>query len=369
MMNLTTILGSQRIARAYQQLRDIRVSPTELPLLSKAQIVPAMDEEIMAKITGQVVIADIVADDAEATVKQPNAVRLSSTKIPNIKLGRVYGQRRLEIIQRVLAGNGSAFDLTSIDQFMRSDLEALQLGTRQRKEQLLVAMACDELNYDRGGIKMTNMTWGMPSDLKVTPAIAWDTANKTTSTPITDILAVTRTAREKYGISYDRIMMSSTALDRIAETTEFANKSKLFLASGLDGSLLAGNVEGITNLLGRILGLVVEISDSQFINEAADGSRTYERFLPVNYILLYRDSAWRDGSMDFANGIVTESLVGSIAGGTIPGGLTTPSYGPVGYVTAPPDLNPPSLTQWSVARGFPRKHFEAATARITGWSV
>lgn len=369
MMNLTTILGSQRIARAYQQLRDIRVSPTDLPLLSKAQIVPAMDEEIVAKIDGQVVIADIVADDAEATVKQPNAVRLSSTKIPNIKLGRAYGQRRLEVIQRVLAGNGSAFDLTSIDQFLRSDLEALQLGTRHRMEQLLMAMATDDLDYDRGGIKMTNVSWGMPSDLKITPSTAWDTANKTTSTPLLDILTVARTAREKYGISYDRIMMSSTALDRIAETTEFANKAKAFMASGLDGSLLAGNIQATSDLIGRILGLAVEVNDGQFVNEAADGARTYERFLPVNYILLYRDSAWQDGSMDFANGIVTESLVSAIAGSGIPGGLANQSYGPVGYVTASPDLNPPNLTLWSVARGFPRKHFEAASARITGWSV
>lgn len=365
-MNITSLLGTTRIARAVQLLRDQRETPATLPLLSRAQLVRADDGEIVAKITGTVTIADIVADDAAAMTKSSDPVQLQQVKIPNIKAGRRFTQAQLDLIRRILQGQGGVWETDSLDGFLRDALTRNQRGVEFRMEQLLTAMVCDDLDYDRAGVKISDMSWGMPSDLKVTPATAWTTANKQTSTPIGDILGVMRTGREKYGVAYDTIMMSSTALDRITESSDFANRAKIFLPSGLDGSLLAGQIQAESDLLGRMLGMAVEINDNTYADEALDGTRGYTRFLPEAYIVLMANSAWANGDMDFANGVVTESLVGSVAGSSVPGGFSGPAYGPVSYVEG--SMNPANLCLWSVARGFPRKHWEAATARITGWS-
>jgi hypothetical protein len=69
--------------------------------------------------------------------------------------------------------------------------------------------------------------------------------------------------------------------------------------------------------------------------------------------------------MDWANAVVTESIVGSMVDMPF-GGFDGPQAGPVGYVTSPnTDLNPPNLTLWGVARGFPRKHKLGANAVLT----
>jgi hypothetical protein len=71
--------------------------------------------------------------------------------------------------------------------------------------------------------------------------------------------------------------------------------------------------------------------------------------------------------MDFANGVVTESIVAGLMPtqvGTI-GGLGNGVRGPVAYSTVKVDLNPPALTLWAVARGWPRRLLLTATAALT----
>jgi hypothetical protein len=68
---------------------------------------------------------------------------------------------------------------------------------------------------------------------------------------------------------------------------------------------------------------------------------------------------------DFANCVVTEGALNgfgsSVLGGAIPAGR-----GPIGYATlADPNLNPPGIITWAVARGAPRKHMNQASAVLS----
>jgi hypothetical protein len=71
----------------------------------------------------------------------------------------------------------------------------------------------------------------------------------------------------------------------------------------------------------------------------------------------------QSSAYDFANGIVTESIVAPlIAGAPDFGGE---QVGPVAFYNGNRELNPPDLRAWAVARGFPRKHDKYATAVLT----
>jgi hypothetical protein len=76
---------------------------------------------------------------------------------------------------------------------------------------------------------------------------------------------------------------------------------------------------------------------------------------------------------DWGNGVVTESIVSSLIGapalGEAPARLDLGgSYGPLGYYTAQsPDMNPPGVNGWAVARGWPRKHVLESSAVLTVW--
>jgi hypothetical protein len=131
------------------------------------------------------------------------------------------------------------------------------------------------------------------------------------------------------------------------------------LGSGMPS---ANNAPLHQSWLGTILGLAVELDDRQYQTEALGGSVGTARYLPVNSVVLSSSGLDGDTSVwDFANGVVTESVVGSL-GSSVVGGFSAPATGPVGYVTTPTDLNPPNVTLWAVQRGFPRRHAVAATA-------
>jgi hypothetical protein len=75
------------------------------------------------------------------------------------------------------------------------------------------------------------------------------------------------------------------------------------------------------------------------------------------------------GAVDFANAVVTESIVASLSGNNFAGpggGLGGPQVGPIGYSTlSSHDANPPGINLWAVARCFPRKFNKAAESVLT----
>lgn len=337
----------------------------QLPLrfLDRLPLVPADDDEIIGTFTGQVFAADLIADDQAAAVYQAGQLTFVTNVIPNIKIGRRIGQGTLNRLSRLTANVGTAGDRDVFANWETSTVAQLLMGVRERMNAMACAMMLDNLSYSRLGI-VINGSWGMPAGLKVTPATLWTVA--ATATPITDILTLKQSAADTYGQVYDRLTMSTTAFLNMASTTQFQQ-----LLAGAPGVM---NNIGTTAFNARdprmmtfasaILQMEIELEDKQYTVQNADATTTTARVLPVNKVIL--SNAGDDGNRatwDFGNAIVTESIVAGMVGA--PRTLGGERFGPMGYYTGNPDLNPPNLIAWAVARGFPRKHNPNASAVLT----
>jgi hypothetical protein len=368
-MNQFDFLNAARVTGIMQGLQDPRLMQQPLTWNDRIPDVPAVDDEITAYYQGQPLIADLIADDAKAVVYSMGRFSFESTKIPNLKMGIAMNQSMLNMLDRLRQNSLLRGELDILTNMQNRMMANVKYGVSLRKEVLKVAMLLDGYNYDRLGIKLSSVTWGMPSDLKITPSVAW---TSTSATPITDIQTARRIARVRYGVELNRATMSTSALQYAAATTEFQNQAKL-LGFGLAGfpapAIPIQSDAMIRQIFSRLLGggegggFTVEIDDRRYWGQDTAGLISSAPIQPINNVLL--TSTANDGNTtayDFANGIVTEGIVASFAPvniiGTIPAGP-----GPVAYVTtADPNLNSPGLVCWGVARGFPRKYSKPASA-------
>src|SRR5262245_1673198 len=216
-------LQSLRLTRMMLALQDVRLIPQSLVFLNRTPVVPAVDGEIMARFTGYVTIADLIADDQQAVVYQTDKITYEGLAVPNLKHGRSLNQAMLNELYAVMT-NGTTDDLGIFRDYENRTLDALLLGVRQRMEALIVAMAIDGFSYDRLGIIMSNVTWGMPSDLKVTVSVSWDTPN--TATPVDDIWGVKLIGSTRYGQDFNRVTMSTQAFRYMIATTNFKTRPR-----------------------------------------------------------------------------------------------------------------------------------------------
>lgn len=366
------ILETTRINGIIQALIDIRELPGQLLFSKRVPEVPATDAEILSRYIQYFQIADIVADDQRAGVYNSGKLTYETTSIPNLKHGTKLTQEFLNQLQAIAANGGLTNDSGYFSDYENRIIDALLFGVRQRKEALIIAMMCDSLTYNRLGIQMSGVTWGMPADLKVTPSNAWTDA--TNGTPVSDILTTMRYAAVRYGDQYNRVTMSTSAFIAMTGTTEFQNRARYVLPPGLSAAILPTmNIADMKGLAMRILGVGdIQLYDWRAWTQAADGTFAAAALLPIGTVIL--DDSGYDGDTqvwDVANSIVTESVVSSLvssqngagASGML-GGFGGPSRGPVAYATANADLNPPGITYWAVARQFPRKRRLSANAVI-----
>jgi hypothetical protein len=359
------ILAVRNITAIMDELQDVRQVPAPYLFTGRIPMVPAVDGEIMARYTGRVVAADIIMNDQKAVVRAANPVRLQQVAIPNLKHGELVTQDMMSVLQRIEANQPSRRDVTIFEDYLTRRTMELRDGVYARMEALNVAMLIDAFSYDRLGVKVTGGTWGMPSDLKVTPITPWSTA--ATAGPVTDLLTVKRIASQKYGINLDRATMSTQALLYMTATTEFKNMAALsYFGQAIPATGLPTQATQImTTLATSILGMDIEIYDAQTWTEEADGTQAAVRYLPENKVVLTSKAADGNSMMwDWANGVVMETMRGAVPG--VIGEFEEEREGPLGYATsADPTGNPPGVILWGVGRGFPRKHKEAASAVLT----
>lgn len=362
-----SFLNAARINGILQGLMDPRLMPQDLVWNKRIPDVPAVDEEIMARFIGTPVIADLIADDGRAAVYSHGKWQFETNKVPNIKMGISMNQTMLTQLDRIQNGAGMSSDMDFFRGYENRVIEDAKNGVERRKEALKVAMLCDGFSYDRLGIKMSNVTWGMPSDLKVTTAIDW---SSTSATPITDINTIRRLARIRYGVEYNRITMSTQAFQYAIATTEFQNQAKAFgfgLSPFPTPTIPLQSDSMLQQILERILGQVtIEMYDARYFFQDPSGLISSAPFLPITKVLLTNSA--NDGNRnvyDFANGNTTEAMVANMVSVPTMGRLPT-GPGPIAYATPTTfDLNAPGLTYWAVARGFPRKQLLQANAVLT----
>jgi hypothetical protein len=358
-----------RVNNIMQGLYDPRLLPQPLVWSNRIQSVPASNDEITARFIGQPLIADIIADDSKAVTYEFGRLQYDVNRGAKIKFGLSMNESRMRMLRNLQAGNATRDEVGLFSDYERRTIFNCRFGVDMRRESLLIGMLVDGYNYDRLGVKLSGVTWGMPSDLKVTPSTAW---TNTSATPITNIQTVRRTARRRYGRSYNRVTLSTGALLAAAATTEFQNLSKFFVtpflfgapapaspvaSDGILASLLSKILSGIPGEENGGLGpMTIEIDDRMFWSQDSRGLVTSYALWPLNAVVL-TDSRQDGNTMewDFANGELIESVVSSIAGSQAP--AVPQGRGPLTYVTlADQQLNAPGVIYWGAQYGFPRKH-------------
>jgi hypothetical protein len=366
-------LSMMRIQRAFDALQDERNRPQGLLFLGRTPMVPALDGEIMGRFIGRGQIADLVADDGVAAVYNLGKFSTYTSEPANIKVGSNLTQAEITEMTRLDGGEDGGL----ADELIVRRSDFLLRGVYERIESLLIAMALDTFTYDRLGFKISGASWGTPSDLKVTTSTAWE-ANPTTATPIDDIGTLQLIAQTRYGITYNRLTMSTAAFRRMIATTDFQNKAKVFLRSDIGyTNLRLTNLDQQRSFAESVLGMAIEFYDARYWSQTPAGVVASSPFWPLNKIML--SSTANDNNpmvQDFANGITTESRVLNIFGGGantpavggIIGSLRGARRGPIGYATLE-SLNPPNLSMWAVARGWPRKHMLQANAILDVGSI
>jgi hypothetical protein len=241
-------------------------------------------------------------------------------------------------------------------------VDNLRRGVEYRMEAIIIAAKMGGFSYDRLGIKMENVSFGMPADLKITPAKEW---TDPTATPVSDVSIAKRVGQIKYGIEYDRMKIDLSAFNAAIATTEFQNKARLFMAPNVSFiNLDVANQEAMKNLAQNVFGMTIEITGQRYWTENPDATLSSAPFQPSNKVILESSQSDGDASViDFANGVVTEALISNMPSSPIQGQLPLNARGPVGYQTT--EHNPPSASYWGVGRGFARRHVMQATACLT----
>jgi hypothetical protein len=357
------ILQAARITGKIQALQDVRTISQQLTMLARTPVVPAEEGELMVSFIGNPVIADLVADDQKATVYSVGKFRTETHGAPNIKLGQMLTQAQIKLLRSlgISPARFAAYDNTE-----NTILDQLLRGVRMRMNAICFARAMDGYSYRRLGIILENVTWGMPSDLKVTLEVP--ITDHTNCKIVTYVSNLRRIARLRYGIIYDRWTLSEAAFNHVIQCAEFQAMARMYLAPNVSFvNLNTANTEDMLALARKTFGIFeIELEDNRFWSESESGALTSEPFMPINRSIF--SARMNDNNAmvaDFANGVPTEVDVSNLVGQSngIIGNLPEDTYGPVGYAEGA--LNPPQLTYWGVARGWSRKHLKQETAVMT----
>lgn len=371
-VNLSKIdfFSTTRITRLVQTLANELEINAPLTFLNRTPVVPVLDDmEILGSFSGPIFAADLITEDAEAVVVEGGKFEMTAgiSTVPKIKIGARVSEsiiKRLRLMQQGIEIAGDASLITGWElQFAQN----LVTGVRQTMNYLCAGMMLDGVVYDRLGYKISS-GFGTPSELKVTlvGGQQWiSPTNNATMTPITNLQQIAQGVAPTLGKTYNRVTMATETFQRIVGSDEFLERVRLYLKlEPTQFTLNMYDVANLKNLFQGITGMQLELEDTTFRVRNTDGTSTVQRVLPANKVILSNTADDNNAqAFDFANGIVTETIVAPlIAGAPDFGGE---QVGPVSYYTGNRELNPPDLRGWAVASGFPRKHDKTATAILT----
>lgn len=373
----TRFLNSARIQRIIETPASELERQRPLVYLDRLTEVNAVDDEIMGRFTAKQLTADIIADGQKALVYEGGTFELVTNQLPNVKIGQNLTQANLNLLSRLVEFPRAQEEDAWFDwewNFGRNLVQAV----RERLNVMACGMMIDSLDYDRWGVKLSGVTWGMPSYLKVTPSVLWSTDGgvtaNTNATPLEDIWDISNTAAITDGLGpFDRMTLSTKAFNILTKTDEFSERAWAVLKSYFTisrATLPSLAREEKRKMLEQELSVEVVIDDKTFKTQNNDGSYRTTRVLPENKVLLDR-KANGAREWDMGNGIVTESIVAGLTGGgpvlgENPRMELGGTYGPLAYYTAQDaQLNPPGVNAWAVQRAFPRKHVIECSAVLT----
>lgn len=371
-------LASAKIQRIIEDAAPLLERSRPLTFLDRLTMVNAEDDELMGRLTTKVFAADIIGDDGVAGVYKGGSIELVLNTLAKFKIGQAMNEKDIKKLSQLERTGGYALQQDDYRTWLQRMGETLLLGVRQAQNVAAAGMYLDNLDYNRLGIKISGSAWGMPSALKLTASPAWSSDGGTTvnasATPISDLMAFDKIDADSYGLGpFDRWTMSTTAFDFLVSTTEFANKAFLHLGAAFAPTSLAlmtKDRQAMANVLQGITHKTIVLDDATYKRQSSSGTETTTRVFPANKVILDRTTNG-PSEVDFGNGVVTESLVSELLGPVTmsnnPGLAGGGQYGPLAYITGNQDLNPPNVTAWAVARGWPRKHRPESSALLTVW--
>jgi hypothetical protein len=371
------LLEAMRLTAIVEGIQDARFLTPDLRWLGRTPVIPRDEADILAGFTGDVFVADILTDDAKAVTYTEGAAQMKTHIVPNIKHGFRMDQKRTnDLVELAASGAARGTKYASFVGYLQEKAAELVEGIRQRMDIMCLQMRLDTMTYNRLGVILNGITWGMPASLKTTVAVMW--TDPVNSTPITDIETYLRNAAEGYGIIFTRITLSTKALTLIVNSDEFKDRLALIIAPSLSVNLLPfGNLPYMQTLVQQLLSgitgsgpgqgnpITIELDDRRFKQQHGDGSTTYLRPFPAD-MLLFDNPVFDNnaGAMRFANAVVTETVISSVVDTGMIGKFNAPQRGPVSYAVPNQDFNPPNIAVWAVARGFPEKVAVQATGRM-----
>jgi hypothetical protein len=174
-------LATVRLTSLIQQIESVndaapRLWTSRIPRVNRA------DEDILAKLTGSVIAADIISDDSKAVIRSFGSFEYSTNEVISYKHGAMFSATKLRELRRIERNLATVGERGMFEDFIAYTQQNLLDGIRDRIELILCQMLIDDGDYDRLGIKMSNISWGMPAAMKSTPGVPWSTA--ATATPV-----------------------------------------------------------------------------------------------------------------------------------------------------------------------------------------
>jgi hypothetical protein len=361
-INGNDLFNSVRLNRIIQTLAMQLDLARPLVYLSRLPMVNADPTELVGRFTGRILAADLIMDDQKAVVQEGGKIELSNYDVPNIKIGNHMGQKdmnRLAAFERrgVTTGADEFLDWTT------RTAQNLLAGVRMRMNYLAVSMMLDTFSYNRLGVQSTG-NWNKPAGLK--PAAYSDWAVPSTGTPINDVRTLRQVGLDTYGITYNRLTMSTRALRYALQTDEFKAAATRALGFAADPGAVAGLPDARQReVFGQLAECEIVLDDAVFQEKANAGTFTSTRYLPMYKVIMDRTENDNNGQVwDFANTTVTETQMQTIRD-LLPD-VPADAPGPIAYYTASShDANPPGQNAWAVARAFPRQFIPEASAVLT----
>lgn len=329
------------------------------PTLFPLRDVPSLDGKTLVGAEGSRVAAHVISYDAKAPEAGRKSIETIHFEIPKIAQSRRKTEKEIldHRTMKAMLGENAVIE----DYF--NDLDFVFDSVQGRIEWMtLQALSTSKLqlsttNNPQGIVNETELDFGLPTANKACASVVWSAANATAMDPMTDFLTVVASARTA-GITFERILMDSTAYDLMIAATKFKN---YFANTQLDSVTNAMTLENINRVLRGYRVPSITLIDTSVGIEAKSGTVTATNPWSSTHILFL--PSIRCGNM--FNGPIAEQL-------EKPDGVLLTKRGNVS-VSIRKEFNPVSVLTKAECNAFPSwsnvdRCYNLYTASTTTWA-
>lgn len=330
-MALQSILlqGVQR--EVIKEIPDARYNPYGGYFGEKIPDKPRTRRELLEFDTRITNAAPIVALGAKVTPQSVKPNQVVENRSVQFIGAEMIGESDLEWLSG-LPGQMPAAMKAQVLSWARSVQERNRERLAITRGYLLSSMVVGEINWAYLGITLPNVSFRMPSALKITPATAWRNSSdvpNTNSTPVSDIDAADYQAKLFGAAPFDTLGGSRSMFRAIAASTQYIAQANSVSATYRATSLPVFGTQPFYDLMSTVLRKkIVELDHPFNYENPAGGNAISGRYVPERLGVLWRESD--EGSTqnwEFSNVPVLKTAVAAALGDSTFGGEV--GYGPI----------------------------------------